>query len=178
MMTLPSHLIEKAKAIKLVISDVDGVLTDGLLFYSHDGTESKAFHVQDGLGIQLLREHGVEFAIITSRQSNSVAERMRQLQVQHVIQGQHDKQHAYEDLLKKLNLQDFEVAYIGDDLPDLPLILRVGLGITVADANALVRQQAAWVTERAGGRGAVREFTDALLSAQSKITAMLEPYQR
>src|SRR5258708_6043656 len=127
-------IIEKAKKIRLVIFDVDGVLTTGQLFYGPNGHDYKEFHVHDGQGIKFLQQSGVNVAIITVKHSAIVTQRMQDLEIDHVYQGYANKLPAYEDLKQKLNLDDQEIAYVGDDLPDLPVISRVGLGVTVSNA--------------------------------------------
>lgn len=169
-------IIERAKKIKLLILDVDGVLTDGQLYYDADGNELKAFHVHDGLGIKLLQRSGIAVAIITSRNAPSVAHRMANLGVEHVYQGQSDKLAAYRELLQKLTLAPEQVAYAGDDLIDLPLLKQVGLSIAVANANAAVLTQVHWITSLKGGEGAVREVCELLLKAQNHWQQLLAQY--
>lgn len=170
------NIIEKAKSVRLAIFDVDGVLTNGKLFYSQDGIEYKEFHVHDGQGMKYLQKSGVEVGIITACTSNIVAKRMSDLGIQHVYQGVHDKVPAYEDLKQKLNLTDKEIAYTGDDLPDLPLICRVGLGITVANAPQIIHQYASWITKNKGGRGAGREVCDLIMHAQGTFETVINSY--
>lgn len=165
-----NEILEKAAKIKLLISDVDGVLTNGELIFDSHGKELKAFHAHDGLGIHMLQKSGIEFAIITKRTSEALTHRAKNLKLEYVYQGQEDKKVAYHELLKKLNVTDEQVAYIGDDLTDLALIKHVGLGATVADAPAIMHEHADWVSQRVGGRGAVRELTDLILTAQNKLT--------
>ncbi len=169
-------ILQKAKLIKLAIFDVDGVLTDGKLIYGHNGHEYKAFHVQDGLGMKLLQSSGVAVAIITAKTSGIVTERMKDLKIEHVYQGYEDKLPAYETLKNKLQLTDTEIAYVGDDLPDLSVMRRVGLSITVANAPQLIQQSADWVTKKKGGKGAVREICEFILQAQGNLEAALQPY--
>ena len=145
-------ILEKAAKIRLVIFDVDGVLSTGHLTYGPNGTESKTFHVHDGMGMRMLMKSGVEVGIITARNSEVVTRRMQDLEIQHVYQGNADKVPAYEDLKQKLDISDEEIAYVGDDLPDLPLLRRVGLGITVPNAPEVMRQYAAWVTQKKAAR--------------------------
>ncbi len=156
---------EHAQRIKLFITDVDGVLTDGTLIYDANGVALKGFHVHDGLGLKLLMKQGITVAIITKCKAKATIARMRDLGIEHVYTGVDDKMAAYNDLLAKLNLDDSAVAYVGDDLPDLALLRRVGLGIAVANATPLLLQYADWITERKGGKGAVREICDRLLNA-------------
>ncbi len=169
-------LNEKAKKIRLLISDVDGVLTTGALFYGANGAELKDFHVQDGMGIKLLQQSGVNFAIITAKQSDAVAQRMRDLKVEHVYQGQSDKVLAYEELKQKLNLTDEEIAYIGDDLPDLPLLRRVGFAVTVPNAPRIIQDHVIWTTKLEGGKGAMRELCEFILEAQGTYQTVIDSY--
>lgn len=171
-----NSLLEKAKKIKCLISDVDGVLTDGLLFLDNNGNELKAFHVQDGMGLKLLMAAGIEVAVITTSQNKVIDHRMQQLGIQHYFKGQVDKREAYKNLKETLGLEHDEFAYVGDDLPDLPLIQQVGLGVAVANAVSQVKEFADWVTEQQGGRGAVREVCELILNAQDKQDIALSRY--
>jgi 3-deoxy-D-manno-octulosonate 8-phosphate phosphatase (KDO 8-P phosphatase) len=174
---LEQVILEKAKKIKLLICDVDGVLTDGRLFYSGRGEAYKAFNVKDGLGIKLLQSIEVSIAIITSRNSSIVKNRMTELGIEYIYQNQKNKTLAYTELLETLNLEESEVAYIGDDLPDLPLIERVGLGVAVADAHAVILERADWITTRKAGKGAVRELADLIIHAKGKAEEVVERYR-
>lgn len=147
-------IMEKAALIRLVIFDVDGVLTDGRLFFGDNGQEYKAFHSRDGHGMKMLQASGVELAIITGRTSQVVSHRMENLGIRHVYQGQLDKLPAFEELLDKLSLSPQQVAYVGDDVVDLPIMCRAGLAVAVQDAYPLVKQHAHWITEHNGGHGA------------------------
>lgn len=171
-----NDLLEKAKKIKCVICDVDGVLSDGLLYLDNHGNELKSFHVQDGMGLKLLMAVGIEVAVITTARNEVVDHRMQQLGVTHYFKGQVDKRAAFQKLKETLKLQNEEFAYIGDDLPDLPLIQQVGLGVAVANAVNQVKEFADWQTEQPGGRGGVREVCDLILTAQGKMDAALEGY--
>lgn len=167
---------EKAKQIKLVIFDVDGVLTDGSLYLGDDGQEYKAFNSRDGHGIKMLQTTGVEIGIITGRSSDVVRIRMESLGIKHVYQGKRDKLPAYFELRDKLQLTDAQVAYVGDDVVDLPIMRRVGLAIAVNDAHPFVLQHAHWQTPHAGGRSAGRDVCELLMDAQGKLQAALESY--
>ncbi len=168
--------IQQAKAIKLVIFDVDGVLTNGALFLGDDGQEYKAFHSQDGLGIKMLLNTGVEIGIITGRTSKVVIKRMESLGIKYIYQGQLDKWPAYLKLKQALNLQDHQVAYVGDDVVDLPIMTKVGLAIAVANAHPLVKQYANWQTPRIGGEGAGRDVCEFIMEAQATLAPALEQY--
>jgi 3-deoxy-D-manno-octulosonate 8-phosphate phosphatase (KDO 8-P phosphatase) len=157
---------------------VDGVLTDGALYYSSAGEEMKAFNIQDGLGIKLLQSGGVTVAIITGRRSAMVERRAQELGITHISQGAQDKLAAFERLLAETGLRADQAACMGDDLPDLPLLRRCALGITVPDAPEAVRARAALVTQRPGGHGAVREVCELILAAQGTLGHALEPYDR
>ena len=170
---IPAEIRERAGRIKLAIFDVDGVLTDGRLWYAEDGHELKAFHVHDGLGLKRLRANGIEVAIITARISHLVAQRMADLGVVHLYQGQNDKRVCFDQLLHALQLGADQCAYTGDDLPDLCVMNQVGLAIAVANAHPTVASQAHWSTRKEGGSGAVREVCDLLLEAQGKAEAEL-----
>ena len=168
--------IQKARDIKLLVLDVDGVLTDGRLWYGNTGEELKAFHIQDGLGIKLLLRSGVDIAIITGRRSALVARRAKELGIRHVIQGREDKLVALETMRTELGIELEQIAYVGDDLPDLSAIRAAGLGIAVANAVAVVAEHAAHKTVRCGGDGAVREVCELILHAQGKLDGIVEQY--
>jgi 3-deoxy-D-manno-octulosonate 8-phosphate phosphatase (KDO 8-P phosphatase) len=175
---LPTDIRDRAARIRLAVFDVDGVLTDGKLIYAEDGHELKAFHVHDGLGLKRLLANHVEVAVITSRLSMIVTERMAELGVAHVYQGQDDKLACFEQLLGALKLDAEETAYIGDDLPDLAVMRRVGFSIAVANAHPWVRERAHWRTRLAGGAGAAREVADLILAAQGKAESELALFER
>lgn len=170
------NIIEKAKPIRLAIFDIDGVFTTGKLFYGANGIEYKEFHVHDGQGIKFLQRSGVEIGIITARESDIVTKRMLDLDVKYVYQGNLDKLPAYEDLKQKLSLNDNQIAYLGDDLPDLPLIQRVGLGITVPNAPQIMKKYANWVTQATGGQGAVREVCELIMQSQGTYETIIESF--
>ena len=171
-----NELVEKAKNIKCVICDVDGVLTDGLLYLDNFGNELKSFHVHDGVGLKLLMAAGIEVAVITTSQNAVIDHRMRQLGIIHYLKVPVEKQMAYEKLKATLGLQDEDFAYIGDDFPDLPIIKRVGFGVAVANAIEQVKKIALWQTQSTGGRGAVRELCNFILDAQDKLDVALKRY--
>lgn len=169
-------ILKKAADIRLVIFDVDGVLTDGSLYLGNNGEELKAFNIKDGLGMKMLLDSGVEIGIITGRSSQLVADRMQSLGIRHIYQGQKEKLPAYERLKQELGLEDRQIAYMGDDLIDLPLMLRTGLSVTVADAYALVKEHAHWQTTLPGGRGAARELCELIMAAQGTLEPALAAY--
>lgn len=170
------EIFDRARKIKLLILDVDGVLTNAQLFMSNQGEVIKAFNTLDGHGIKMLQESGVQTAIITARNDEAVRCRAEQLNISHYFYGQHDKKQAYFELLKKAQVQPEEVAMIGDDVIDLPILSRCGLPIAVANAHEFVKQHAAWITQKNGGFGAVREITDLIMHAQNTLQAVLECY--
>lgn len=169
------RLLKKCRKIKLLLLDVDGVFTDGRLYVSGEGQEMKAFHIQDGQGISLLQKSGIQVGIISGRSSRAVDIRAKELSIQEVHQGVSDKMKVYEEILTRYRLKDEEVAYIGDDLIDRPLLKRAGLSVAVANAHETVRQGVDWVTRREGGAGAVREVADLLLKSQGKWAKIVEP---
>ena len=166
----------RAATIKMVIFDVDGVLTNGSLFYGDDGQEYKAFHSRDGHGIKMLQASGVDIGIITGRNSEVVNHRVKNLGIKHVYQGQADKLPAFEKLRGKLKLSPEQIAYVGDDVVDLPIMLRVGLAIAVQDAHELVRRHAHWTTDLGGGQGAAREACELIMDAQGTLESALMKY--
>jgi 3-deoxy-D-manno-octulosonate 8-phosphate phosphatase (KDO 8-P phosphatase) len=166
----------RAKTIELVVFDVDGVLTDGTLFLGDDGQEYKAFNSRDGHGMVLLREAGIRLGVITGRQSEVVRIRMESLGVDYLYQGQRDKRPAYRALREASGLTDAQIAYVGDDVVDLPVMRQVGLAIAVADAHPLVIEHCHWQTQQPGGRGAVREICEGLLEAQGRLDGLLAGY--
>jgi 3-deoxy-D-manno-octulosonate 8-phosphate phosphatase (KDO 8-P phosphatase) len=168
--------VKAAEKIKLVIFDVDGVFTANELFLSNDGNEVKAFHSHDGLGVKMLRKAGIETAVITARQSNLVEGRMKALGVEHIHQGITNKFNVYQQLRDALNLQDENIAMVGDDLPDLACIQSAGLGIAVDNADAFVKEHADWISSRAGGHAAVREICEMILSAQDKLSSAQQTF--
>ncbi len=169
-------ILSKAAQIELVILDVDGVLTDGRLYLGNDGNEYKVFHIRDGHGIKMLLEVGVEIAIISGRRAASVERRMADLGIRYAYLGVQDKLAAFNSLLARLGLTAEQVAYVGDDLIDLPVMTRVGLAIAVQDADPFVKQHAHWQTPNPGGRGAVRDVCELLLEARGQLTMLRDRY--
>lgn len=175
-MKFSAELIERAARIRLLICDVDGVLTDGRLFFTPDGQELKSFHARDGHGIKLLQRTGVETAVISGRHSPAVALRMDSLGVRHVYQGRESKLAPFEELLDLLALTPKQTAFVGDDLLDLPLMRRVGLAVAVSDAHFTITDSSHWTTTNPGGLGAVREVCDLIMHAQNTLPAIIESY--
>ncbi|MEE3651452.1 MULTISPECIES: 3-deoxy-manno-octulosonate-8-phosphatase KdsC [unclassified Brenneria] len=163
------RVLDKARDVRLLISDVDGVLSDGLIYMGNQGEELKTFNVRDGYGIRCLLTSGIDVAIITGRTANMLVDRCKTLGITHLYQGQSDKLLAFRDLLDKLAVTADQVAYIGDDLIDWPVMAQVGLSVAVADAHPLLLPRADYVTRIAGGRGAVRELCDLILFSQNKL---------
>lgn len=168
--------IEKAKAIRLLILDVDGTMTNGALYYTVNGAEIRSFHVQDGLGIKLLKKAGIGVAVISAKQCAAVTARLKDLQVEHIYLGHEDKLPAYTEIRQKLGLTDSQIAYMGDDLPDLPLLRRAHLAITVPKAPEIVHQEADLITQNKAGKGAVREACEFILQAQGLYQSVLQSY--
>ena len=168
--------LERARAVKLVIFDVDGVLTDGRLFVDNHGQEYKAFNSRDGHGMKMLRDSGVEIGIITGRRSGVVTHRCKELGIQHVHQGSHDKLASYRQLLKETGLSEAQTAFVGDDVVDLPVLLQSGLAVAVQNAHPLVKKHAHWITPSAGGQGAARELCEMIMFAQGSYTAIMGRY--
>lgn len=165
--------MDKAKGVKLVILDVDGVMTDGRIVIDDNGLEQRNFDIKDGLGVVALQMTGVEVAIITSKKSGSVRHRAEELKIKRFHEGVRKKVEPYEQMLAEMGISDAQVAYVGDDLVDLSMMKRVGLPIAVADAVDEVREAAAYVTRARGGHGAVREAAEMILKAQGKWDAIL-----
>lgn len=167
-------LLERAEKIRLLVLDVDGVLTDGRLYYDQSGNELKSFYTRDGWGIKALQGFGISIALITGRSSAIVSRRAQELNIDWVYQGVSEKLTAFNNLLGKADLLPEQVCYAGDDWIDLPVLDRVGLSVTVADADSLVKSRVHWVTEHAGGNGAVREICDLILVAQALDQPLLQ----
>ena len=167
--SVENSVIEKATKIKLLICDVDGVMSDGLIYMGNNGEELKAFNVRDGYGIRCLLTSGIEVAIITGRKAKLLEDRAQTLGITYLYQGQSDKLLASRELLDKLQLTEEQTAYIGDDLIDWPVMAKVGLSVAVADAHPLLLPKADYVTHIGGGKGAVRELCDLILLSQNKL---------
>jgi len=172
---LPADILQRAARIKLAVFDVDGVLTDGKLWYAADGSEFKAFHAHDGAGMKRLAKAGVEIAVITARTSHVVSVRMAELGIIHVYQGRENKLACFEHLLSALQLKPEEACYTGDDVVDLAPMQLAGLSIAPANAHPIVRERALWRTRCTGGNGAAREVCDLLLAAQGKLDIPAAP---
>lgn len=172
-----ADLAEKCRAIELLLSDVDGVMTDGRIVYDNQGIETKRFHVRDGVGIKLWQKSGNRFGIITQRSSQAVKIRASELDVSLVRQGTADKIATLHEIVAKLGLELSQVGYIGDDLPDLPVLHAVGLAVAVADAAAEVRRAADFITSLAGGQGAVRETVEMILQSQQRWEDLVRSYE-
>ena len=168
--------LNKLKSIKILLLDVDGVLTDGSIIYDDEGMQIKAFNVKDGLGIRLLIDAGIKVGIVTGRTSQTVHHRCKDLGISLIFDGVRDKAEVLDIVLEKTNIQAQEVAFIGDDLLDLPLLKRVGLSIAVADADETVRQNVDMVTFANGGEGAVREVCEAILKARGIWQEIIQRY--
>lgn len=164
-----TDILERARNIKLLICDIDGVFSDGRIYLGNDGEELKAFHTRDGLGVKALLQHGIKVAVITGRKSRIVEQRMSALGVTDIIQGCEEKLSAYQQLAQKYQFSDTEIACIGDDIPDVTMIQQAGFGVAVFDAHPWVQQQANYTTTRGGGFGAVRELSDLILLAQGGL---------
>lgn len=173
----PEAPLNKARGIRLLALDVDGIMTDGKLYFTASGDEMKGFNILDGLGIKQVMAAGIEVAVITGRRSPLTEKRMNDLGIPHLMQGREDKRVALKELTATLGVQPEHIAYMGDDLPDLPALLYSGLGITVPNGHWAVRQAADWCTSVSGGSGAVREACDMLLSANGKLDSTLQPYR-
>ena len=173
---MTSEVQKRAARIKLLLMDCDGVLTDGRVWIFENGEEQKGFHTRDGLGIDLLHRAGLRSGIISGRTSTAVQKRADGLGMSFVRQGCEDKQKAFSETLVQAGVENLEVAYIGDDLNDLPLMLQSGLGVAVADAAPETREHAHYVTNAAGGFGAVREVVELILKSQDRWDDLIASY--
>ena len=178
MQYIAADALERARRIRLMLFDVDGVLTDGQLWYGPMGAELKAFHGFDGHGLKMLAASGVTTGILTGRSSGAVGTRAKELGVTHLMQGVEDKRAAYEDLLKRVSLETGAVGYMGDDLVDLPVLTRCGLACAPREAPEDVRSRVHYVPSAAAGFGAVREVCELLMRAQGTLAGALERYLR
>ena len=177
-MTFSDEILNKAKKIKLLLLDVDGVMTNNHLHYSDDGYEMKSFYTRDGHGMVMLQKSNVDIGIITGRKSPLVTKRMSDLKVKHVYQGVPDKLPTFLSLIEKLEISLDEIAYIGDDILDLPILTRVGLAATPADGDIEVKSRVDYVSEFEGGRGCVREMCELLMKAQGSWQKQMDFYLR
>ncbi|MEA3405175.1 MAG: HAD-IIIA family hydrolase [Pseudomonadota bacterium] len=177
-MNFSDVIIAKAKKIKLLLLDVDGVMTNNQLHYSDDEVETKTFYTRDGHGMVMLQKSNIEIGIITGRKSPLVANRMRDLKVKHVHQGVPDKLPTFIKMVEDLNLNLEEIAYIGDDILDLPILTRVGLAATPADGDVEVKSRVDYVSEFEGGRGCVREMCELLMKSQGSWQKQMDFYLR
>lgn len=169
--------LARAKDIKLLLLDVDGVLTDGTLLYTGSGEESKSFNTQDGFGLRLLGEAGVSVGVITARQSEVVARRAKELNMRYIYQAIDNKNEAFQEIMRDSGLKPFQVAYMGDDWLDLVLLQQVGLAITPANGVAEVQEMVHFITERSGGTGAVRDACDLIIEAKNLAVELLQKYK-
>lgn len=176
MQALLPDLQQRAAKIKLLILDVDGVLTDGRIYIRDTGEEIKAFHTLDGHGIKMLAATGVQTAIITGRDAPSVGIRVQQLGIAHYFKGIHDKRAAYAELRKQAGVAEHECAFVGDDVVDLPVMVRCGLPVAVPEAHWFAREHAAYITKSPAGKGAVREVCDLIMQAQGTLQPALDGY--
>jgi len=170
------RLIARAHRIRLAIFDVDGVLTDGTIYLGEGGEEMKAFNILDGLGLKMLAASGIVTALLSGRKSKMVALRAKEIGIAHLMQGVDDKLEVYHRLLRKLDLAEEETSYMGDDLPDLPVLRRCGLALSVPNAPDVVRNHVHYVTSAPGGRGAAREACEFLLRARGALDNQLRTY--
>ena len=170
------RVLSLAAKVKLLLFDVDGVLTDGRLVIGDDGLEFKAFNSRDGHGIKMLQRNGIDVGIITGRTSDVVKHRVKDLKIKHVYQDCKEKLPVYQKLIKKLKLEPEQTAFVGDDVVDLPIMLRVGLAVSVQNAHSLVKQNAHWVTPSIGGYCAAREVCDMLLHAHGLYHKEMQRY--
>jgi 3-deoxy-D-manno-octulosonate 8-phosphate phosphatase (KDO 8-P phosphatase) len=170
------ELLARAKLVKLLLFDVDGVLTDGRLYLDNRGEEYKAFNSRDGHGLKMLQRNGVDVGIITGRTSQIVAHRTQELGIRHVRQGCADKYPVYEQMLAELGLRHEQVGFVGDDVVDLPIMLRVGLAVSPQDGHFLVKRHSHWVAPNIGGRGCARDTCELLMLAQGTYAAEIQRY--
>jgi 3-deoxy-D-manno-octulosonate 8-phosphate phosphatase (KDO 8-P phosphatase) len=172
----PASVLAKAASIRLIALDVDGIMSDGKVYFSASGDELKAFNILDGLGLKQLMAAGITVAVITGRRSPLTEKRMTDLGIVHLLQGREDKRTALLEIVDLLGIPASDIAYMGDDLPDLPALRYAGLSITVPNSYWLVKEHADYCTRIRGGDGAVREACDLILAAQGKLDTALAPY--
>lgn len=177
-MEFAEDAVERAQNVRMIIFDVDGVLTEGGIYIGAEGELFKSFYCRDGLAIRLARKSGLKTAIITGRSSRQVEVRAKSLEIDGVWQGYMDKREAYAELKQKFSLSDNQIAYIGDDLIDLPAMVKTGFSVAVADAAPEVRDVAHLITDLPGGRGAVRQAVEFILKSQGKWAAIVESYKK
>ena len=170
------ELLNQLKKIKLFISDVDGVFTDGSFFVNGESKEFKKFNALDGLGVKLLQSAGIPVVIISGRHSDATTDRMQRLGIEDLFQGKLSKEEVYEKMKKKYNVQDDEISYIGDDVIDLPVLRKVGFAVTVPNSVDETVEVAHYITKKSGGEGSVREVADMILKAQNKYASALEKF--
>jgi 3-deoxy-D-manno-octulosonate 8-phosphate phosphatase (KDO 8-P phosphatase) len=175
-MNLPQQLVEKVRSIRLLALDVDGVMTDGGLIFGDDGQEYKRFHAFDGLGIKLLIQSGVKIGVITGRKSEVVARRAKEIKASALYQGNHDKLPAFYDMCDKLSLSPGQIAFMGDDLIDLPVFNAAGLALSVPDAHPLVLRRADWISTRQGGAGAVRDACELIMECHGNLQGVYDQF--
>jgi 3-deoxy-D-manno-octulosonate 8-phosphate phosphatase (KDO 8-P phosphatase) len=173
---ISDDVLARAKKIKLVLFDVDGVLTDGRLYLDNRGEEYKAFNSRDGHGLKMLMRNGVEVGIITGRNSEIVAHRTKELGIHHVRQGAADKLPVYEEMVREMKLGHEQVCFVGDDVVDLPIMLRVGLAVCPRDGHFLVQRHSHWVSRNDGGRGCARDVCELLMLANGSFSAEMQRY--
>ncbi|MBS1269576.1 MAG: 3-deoxy-D-manno-octulosonate 8-phosphate phosphatase KdsC [Gammaproteobacteria bacterium] len=174
----PHGVVDKASAVKLVVFDVDGVLTDGSVTYGPQGEEYKTFNIRDGQGIKSLLDFGIDTAIVSARNSPALVTRAQELGIRHIETNASDKLRASRALMGKCTVREDQCCYVGDDVIDIPAMLECGLGIAVADAHHTVRHIAQWITPSDGGRGAVREVCDVILYAQKKLDIVMDRHMK
>ena len=172
-----TRALTKAKDVRLLLLDVDGVLTDGNLLYTDATAESKSFNTQDGFGLRLLLDAGIDVGIITARKSEVVARRAKELKMTYIYQGMGNKNEAFKDILKSSGFKPYEIAYMGDDWLDLVLLEQVGLAITPANGVTEVKEVVHFITTRSGGSGAVRDACDLILEAKGLTQQLLQSYK-
>ena len=172
-----ADIIKKARRIKAIVSDVDGVLTDGGIYYGPGGSEFKKFNIHDGLAVKLARSAGLKVFLVSGRSSPALRRRSRELGVDRLWQGSVDKGAIFNIIKEKFNVDPSEICYLGDDLPDIPPLLEAGIGVAVPNASEEVRKAASLITRRRGGEGALREIVEIILKSQRKWKNAIRPYK-